>query len=273
MTFCLGIRVKDGLVALADTRITSGNEVIVARKVATFTQEKRAVFIMTSGLRSVRDKVVTYFDDLWSRPDPSLDRLFKVVNLFASQVRKVADEDRPALERSGLSFNIHALIGGQMENDPEHKLYMVYPQGNWVEVGEGTAYAIIGASGYGKPVLDRTLKPQDPMRFALKVGFLAFDSTRISAADVDFPIDVVLCSKGSFKLIEHRFEKNDMVEISNWWQDRLRHSVNELPRQWMEQVFSKLGPEAELIGMDTAIRPAAAAKMQAAADQQRQQQQ
>ena len=35
MTFCLGIRVKDGLVALADTRITSGNEVIVARKVAT----------------------------------------------------------------------------------------------------------------------------------------------------------------------------------------------------------------------------------------------
>ena len=31
MTFCLGIRVNDGLVALADTRITSGNEVIVAR--------------------------------------------------------------------------------------------------------------------------------------------------------------------------------------------------------------------------------------------------
>jgi putative proteasome-type protease len=273
MTFCLGIRVKDGLVAHADTRITSGNEVIVARKVATFAQEKRAVFIMTSGLRSVRDKVVTYFDDLWSRPDPSLDRLFKVVNLFASQVRKVAEEDRPALERSGLQFNIHALIGGQMENDPEHKLYMVYPQGNWVEVGEGTAYAIIGASGYGKPVLDRTLKPADPMRFALKVGFLAFDSTRISAADVDFPIDVVLCSKGTYKMIEHRFEKNDMQDISSWWQDRLRQSVNELPREWMERVFSKLGPEGELIGMDTVRRPAAAAKLQAAADQQTQQQQ
>src|SRR5579862_1348168 len=106
MTFCLGIRVRDGLVGLADTRITSGNEIIVARKVATFTHEKRAVFVMTSGLRSVRDKVVTYFDNLWSKPDPSLDRLFKVVNLFASQVRKVAEEDRQALERSGLQFNI-----------------------------------------------------------------------------------------------------------------------------------------------------------------------
>ncbi len=272
MTFCLGIRVRDGLVGLADTRITSGNEVIVARKVSTFTHEKRAVFIMTSGLRSVRDKVVTYFDDAWSKPDPSLDRLFKVVNMFAAQVRKVAEEDRTALERSGLQFNIHALIGGQMENDPEHKLYLVYPQGNWVEVGEGTAYSIIGASGYGKPVLDRTLKPQDSMRFALKVGFLAFDSTRISAADVDFPIDVVLCSKGSYKMIEHRFEKNDMQEISSWWQDRLRHSVNELPRQWMERVFTKMGPEGELIGMDTTMR-SAAAKHQAAADQQNQQQQ
>jgi putative proteasome-type protease len=109
------------------------------------------------------------------------------------------------------------------------------------------------------------------MRFALKVGFLAFDSTRISAADVDFPIDVVLCSKGSYKMIEHRFDKNDMLEISQWWQDRLRLSVNELPRQWMERVFSKLGPEAELIGMDTVMRPAPPA--QAAAEQQNQQQQ
>jgi len=270
VTFCLGIRVKDGVVALADTRVTSGNEVIVARKVSTFHQEKRAAFIMTSGLRSVRDKALTYFDEAWSRPDPSLDRLFKVVNLFAAQVRKVADEDRQALERSGFQFNLHALIGGQMEKDGEHKLYLVYPQGNWVEVGEGTAYSIIGASGYGKPVLDRTLKPSDSMRFALKVGFLAFDSTRISAADVDFPIDVVLCSKGSFRLIEHRFEKNDLLEISNWWQDRLRQSVNELPRQWMERVFTKLGPEGEVIGMDTAIRPVAPKMpdIQAAAQQQ-----
>lgn len=271
MTFCLGIRVRDGLVGLADTRVTSGNEVITARKVSTFHQGKRSVFIMTSGLRSVRDKALTYFDDAWSRTDASCDRLFKVVNLFAAQLRKVAEEDREFLERSGLAFNLHALVGGQCENDPDHKLYLVYPQGNWVEVGEGTAYSIIGASGYGKPVLDRTLKPQDPMRFALKVGFLAFDSTRISAADVDFPIDVMLYSKGSFRMIEHRFEKADLMEISNWWQDRLRQSVNELPRQWMERVFSKLGPEAEIIGMDTVLRPAPPSIQAAAAQEQQQQ--
>ena len=113
MTFCLGIRVRDGVVALADTRVTSGNEVIVARKVSTFHQEKRAAFIMTSGLRSVRDKAMTYFDEAWSRPDPALDRLFKVVNLFAAQIRKVSDEDRVALDRGGFQFNLHALIGNR----------------------------------------------------------------------------------------------------------------------------------------------------------------
>lgn len=122
-----------------------------------------------------------------------------------------------------------------MEKDAEHKLYLAYPQGNWVEVGEGTAYCIIGASGYGKPVLDRTLKPSDSMRFALKVGFLAFDSTRIRAADVDFPIDVVLYPKGGAQMIEQRFEKSDMQEISTWWQDRLRQSLNELPARILRE--------------------------------------
>jgi putative proteasome-type protease len=43
------------------------------------------------------------------------------------------------------------------------------------------------------------------MRFALKVGCLAFDSTRVSAAGVDFPIDVVLYKSGSYRVIEHRY--------------------------------------------------------------------
>jgi putative proteasome-type protease len=121
-------------------------------------------------------------------------------------------------------------------------LFLLYPEGNWVEIGqgEGTPYHIIGASGYGKPVLDRTLKFHDPMRFALKVGCLAFDSTRISAADVDFPVDIVLYEQGTFRLVEHRFEKTDLAEISNWWQDRLRKSVNELPEQFIEALQQKL---------------------------------
>ena len=75
------------------------------------------------------------------------------------------------------------------------------------------------------------------MRFALKVGCLAFDSTRISAAGVDFPIDIVLYRRGAFKIIEHRYEKDALQDVSVWWQDRLRRSVNELPSEWIESAF------------------------------------
>lgn len=241
MTFCLGMRVHDGIVGIADTRVTSGSECITARKVSVYQGDGWSMFMMTAGLRSVRDKAITYFDELMEDSDqPPESRLFKLANVFAQQIRRVASEDLESLEKSGLQFNIHALFGGQLAGDSEHKLYMIYPQGNWVEIGEGTPYHIIGASGYGKPVLDRTLKYDDSLQFALKVGTLAFDSTRISAADVDFPVDIVMYLKNSYKMISHRFEKNDLMENSDLWQERLRKSVRELSIDWARPLIERL---------------------------------
>lgn len=247
MTFCLGMKVRDGLVGIADTRVTSGSECITAKKVSIYRGDAWSFFLMTSGLRSVRDKSLTYFDELMEQSEsPPADRLFKIVNLFAEQIRRVYDEDRGSLEQAGFRFDIHVLAGGQMPRDHEHRLYLTYPQGNWVEVGEGTPYHTIGASGYGKPVLDRTLKYEDGLRFALKVGCLAFDSTRISAADVDFPVDVVLYERDSFEIVEYRYGKEDLAVISNWWQDRLRRSVRELPVDWMDPVLERLSQSSTL---------------------------
>lgn len=196
---------------------------------------------MTSGLRSVRDKSLTYFDEAMERAAAKrgggFDRLFKVLNCYAAQLRRVEEEDGGALEKAGLHFNIHVLMGGQLSADRAHKLYLLYPQGNWVEIGEGTPYQIIGAAPYGKPVLDRTLQHTDSLPFALKVGSLAFDSTRISAADVDFPVDVVMYRKGSFRMVEKRFTKDDMQENADWWQGRLRDSVNQLSPAWYDGLF------------------------------------
>jgi putative proteasome-type protease len=251
MTFCLGINVQEGLVGIADTRIISGKECITARKLSIYRPEGGSFFVMTSGLRSVRDKTLTYFEEALAERDEPFGRLFKAVNLFSEQLRLVAHEDRKALEDSGLTFDNHALIGGQMDRDQEHKLYLVYPEGNWVDTGRGTPYHVIGSTGYGKPILDRALTYDDPMRHALKVGCLAFDSTRISAADVDFPIDVALYKRGSFEMIEHRFWRDDLLQLSTWWQDRIRRSIQELPSDWLEQAFSKLSEEGD------AARPAA----------------
>ena len=240
MTFCLGITVEQGLVGIADTRLLSGNECLVGRKAATYQGPGFSFFVMNSGLRSLRDKVLLNFDEAFARASESRDRLAKVVELFARQVRAVAGQDRAAMEAANLNFNLYSLIGGQMASDSAHRLFLVYPEGNWVEVGPDTPYQIIGASGFGKPILERSLKWSDSMLYAFKVGLLAFDATRLCAADVDFPMDVILYSRGSFTLVEQRYEADDLREITGWWQERMRRSVHDLPSGFIETVFSKL---------------------------------
>lgn len=240
MTFCLGITVEEGLVAIADTRLVAGNECLVARKTASYQGPGFAFFVMTSGLRSLRDKALLYFEEAFARESSTRDRLYRVVNLYAQQVRRVAQEDAAALERAELKFNLFSLVGGQMSGDSAHRLYLIYPEGNWVEIGPDTPYQIIGASGFGKPILERSVTQSDSMLYAFKVGLLAFDATRLCVADVDFPMDVILYSRGSFALVEQRYQADELREISNWWQERMRRSVQDLPSGWVEAAFSRL---------------------------------
>ena len=240
MTFCLGITVEQGLIAIADTRLVAGNEYLVARKTASYQGPGFAFFVMTSGLRSLRDKVLLNFEEAFAKESGTRDRLYRVVNLYAAQVRRVSQEDATPLERAGLKFNLFSLVGGQMSGDSAHRLYLIYPEGNWVEIGPDTPYQIIGASGFGKPILERSVTQHDSMQYAFKVGLLAFDATRLCVADVDFPMDVILYSRGSFTLVEHRYQKDDLREITNWWQERMRRSVQDLPSGWIEAAFSKL---------------------------------
>lgn len=237
MTFCLGINVEDGLVGIADTRVLSGSECLTAKKTATYQGPGFSFFIMNSGLRSLRDRILLHFEEAFARETRVRERLYKIVNLYAQQVRRVAEEDRDALDKNGLSFNAYSLIGGQAAEDSVHRLFLVYPEGNWVEIGPDTPYQIIGATGFGKPILERSLHSRDSMLYAFKVGVLAFDATRLCAADVDFPMDVLLYSRGSYKIVERRYQRDDLRVISDWWQERMRQSVEALPSEWVEAAF------------------------------------
>src|SRR5579859_2867751 len=240
MTFCVAMKVKEGLVALADTRITSGTEPITGKKVSIHQNGNHALFVMTSGLRSARDKVLTYFNEELDNNWANYDKLYKAVNAFAEQIRKVAKEDKEMLEASGYNFNLLSIIGGQLSKDNEHKLYMVYPQGNWVEVTESTPYYAIGESSYGKPLIDRALHYDCSLELAMKMGYLAFEATRTSATDVDFPIDMVLYRRDTFHMTETRYEREDLASVTDWWKKRVRETVELCPSDWAKAALEKL---------------------------------
>ncbi|MBU2913966.1 MULTISPECIES: peptidase [Reichenbachiella] len=235
MTYCLGIKVKQGLLALADTRMTSGSETTTGKKYYLYTKDKQALFLMTSGLRSVRDKALVYFREVVEGDKNDFTKIYQVANAFGEQIKKVAKEDKKSLAESGLQFNLHAIVGGQLSGDTEHRLFLIYPEGNWIEVGEGSPFIIIGNSGYGKPILRRTLTKDATLQFALKTGFLSFDSTRVSANDVDFPIDVLKYEHNSFEIKHHRYELTDMHAVSEFWGEQLTNAIKQVPEDWIKE--------------------------------------
>ncbi len=237
MTYCLGILSKEGIAGIADTRITSGSDTTTSKKIFSVQRNKHSFFIMTSGLRSVRDKTITYFGEVIDSQDNEFKKLYEAVNKFGEQVKRVAREDKADLEYSGMMFNLFAIVGGQLEDDPEPKLYLLYPQGNWIEIGRSTPFVIIGNSGYGTPILKRSLKYESSLEFGLKSGFLSFEATRISANDVDYPIDTVILKRNEYQLIEHRFEENELVHISKFWSKRLSDAIDKLPAVALSKAF------------------------------------
>ena len=235
MTYCLGIKLNSGIVAISDTRITSGTLTTTAKKYKVYQTDSHKVFLMTSGLRSVRDKTLTYFSQHMKKKLNDFEQMYEVVNAFGNNLKQVANEDKSILQESGLEFNLFTIIGGQLPGDDEHKLYLVYPEGNWIEIGEGFPFTIIGNSGFGTPLLRRTINYSSSIRFALKTGFLSFDSTRVSANDVGYPIDVMVYKKNSNKIIVKRYEEKDLARVSKFWGTRLTEAIKDVPDSWMHQ--------------------------------------
>ncbi|MCU0415637.1 MAG: peptidase [Cytophagaceae bacterium] len=240
MTYCLGVKLETGLLAIADTRITSGTDTTTAKKMFVHQSENGLLFLMTSGLRSVRDKALTYFKETLDEDQHTLNKMYKAVNALGDQLRRVAQEDRQALADSGLFFNLYTLVGGQLRDDDEPKMFLLYPEGNWIELTETSPFMIIGNSGYGKPILNRTVNYKTSIQNALKAGFLSFDSTRVSANDVDFPLDVLVYYKDSKQVVEHRFEKKDMSDISTYWDAQLKNALANIPEGWMFPIVEKV---------------------------------
>ena len=236
MTYCLGIKLKEGLVGISDTRISAGTSVTVKKKVYVRQSDNSSLFIMTSGLRSVRDKAVHYFQEL-IEGGILYDKLFKAVNAFGEQIKRVSGEDADSLTKAGYKFNLNAIVGGQLKNDAEHKLFLLYSEGNWVELDEGSPYAIIGNSGQGKAILNRVINDDTTIPQALKAGYLSFDSTRVSSNDVAFPIDVVVYKKDSFSMLENRYEYDELEYISKLWAEKLKQSLDSIPEDWMEKAL------------------------------------
>jgi putative proteasome-type protease len=238
LTFCIGVRVQQGLVALADTQIVRGEQISSKAKLSRIDHGDRSAFLMTSGLRSVRDKTAMRLEDELAALPAAFPRMHQLASAFGSQLKRVREEDEEALKAGGLTFNLHAILGGQFAKDPEPTLFQVFPEGNWVDATPDSPYFIIGRTSYGKPILDRLLRYDTPLQQAVALAYLAFDATRASVVDVDFPIDVIIMQAGERELRRSRFTAADLGTAHDWWHQRLKSSLDQFPMDWSQRLWS-----------------------------------
>ncbi len=236
MTYCLGIKTKVGLVMASDGRTNAGyDQVNVCRKMHIFSHPGDRVFILlTSGSLSVTQSVIKLLERDFKLGEglACAESFYEAARMVGAQVRRVSDMDREALEKDDYQFNVHILLGGQIRGeDPD--LYMIYPQGNPLNVTEESPFLQIGECKYGRPVLERAIRYESTtLDEAAKCAMISIDSTMRSNVTVGPPIDLVVYSNNELDIRRRRrFASTDadFLELQAKWESALRRAAHEQP--------------------------------------------
>lgn len=230
MTFCLAMRCHSGLVALSDTRLTSGDMdfIVTGKKIYLYQDDaQHTFFCMFSGLKSVTDEVVTYLNE--KKPFLyTLDRLYQAVDVVCQTIRGVREREEPWLAKENYPFDFNVIVGGQFPGDQKCQLFRIYPEGSWKKVVRDTPYEIIGESKYGKPILDMALNVDTEVDKAFLLGLIAFDFTRKSTPLVYPPLDVLTYELDSFKFSLKRYEDKDLFDFSQKWEQNFKKIIDKM---------------------------------------------
>ena len=233
MTYCVGLLLRDGMVLLSDTRTNAGlDNISTYRKMFTFEDPgERVIAIMTAGSLSVTQTTIARLREAIEDPDsspetsilkaPTLLKVAEMVGDMLASVRAEVDEKLNAMNQ-GASASM--IVAGQRKGGAM-RLFLIYPEGNFIEATEDTPFLQIGEHKYGKPILDRVVKPTTSLADAVKAVLLSMDSTLRSNLSVGMPLDLAVIERDALKVSQtRRIEAGDAQfrAMSEAWSKALR---------------------------------------------------
>ncbi|KAF7276584.1 hypothetical protein GWI33_010057, partial [Rhynchophorus ferrugineus] len=161
MTYCVALRLKEGLVFVSDTRTNAGVDHISSfRKLFQFGIDgERFMVVQTAGNLATTQAVLAHLKhQIAAQIEPNLNTvttMFEAAELIGHCVRKVKKNIAESPEQEGM-YACSILFGGQIAGQ-ETELYNIYQQGNFIKATVETPYFQIGEIKYGKPIMDRAL--------------------------------------------------------------------------------------------------------------------
>jgi putative proteasome-type protease len=198
MSYCLGMLLDDGVVMLSDSRTNAGvDRVATFRKMFVFEQPGERLFaVVTAGNLSITQSAISLLQDAieGKNDHPNLmeaTSMYQAARIVGGALRQIHDIDGESLKAHNVEFSASMILGGQVKGG-NLRLFEIYAAGNFIEATRETPYLQIGEVKYGKPVLDRVIRPETGLIEGAKCGLISFDSTMRSNVSVGPPIDVVI---------------------------------------------------------------------------------
>lgn len=237
MTYCVALRLQEGLVFISDTRTNAGVDHISSfRKSFIFGKEKeRFLVLQTAGNLATTQAVIAHLRlQIERNIEPhlySVQNMFEAAEVVGQCLRQVIKHAAGESPEQESIYASSILLGGQIKGK-ESELYNIYQQGNFIKATVDTPYFQIGEIKYGKPIMDRALSYITPLEQAVRCSLISFDSTIRSNVSVGMPLDVVVYKNDSFIIPQgKRVYEHDpyFEEISKQWSDTLKKGLQNLP--------------------------------------------
>jgi putative proteasome-type protease len=239
MTYCVALKIDSGLVFMSDTRTNAGIDSISTYRKMHIWEEpgERVVVLMSAGNLATTQAVISLLDErskAVAERSPTLletPSMYQTARLVGNTVREVIAQTAQEGARAESYFNASFILGGQIRGtDP--RLFMIYPEGNFIESTEDTPFFQIGETKYGKPILVRAYEPSMSFAETAKLLMVSFDSTLKSNLSVGLPLDLMFYEKDSYKVgMKKRIGADDPYyrTVSDGWSNALKSAFKSLP--------------------------------------------
>ena len=241
MTYCVGMMLDKGLVLMSDTRTNSGvDNVSIFRKMNSWVVPgERIIAVMTAGNLATTQGVISQLEErnkaIAERHNSLLEAesMFQVATIIGKLLRETIAQCRNenGEEAATPSFTASMIVAGQIKG-MEPRLFLVYPEGNFIEAGFDTPFFQIGETKYGRPIILRGYDRDMSFEDAVKLLMVSFDSTIKANLSVGLPLDLMVIERDTFEAThKRRIAVDDPYyrAISVGWSESLKLAFESLP--------------------------------------------
>lgn len=239
MTYCVGLLLKAGMVLLSDTRTNAGlDNIATYRKMFVFEEPgERVITVLTAGSLSVTQTAIARLRESVEHPEIEGERsimkantMLEVAEIIGNTLASVRHDIDARMEASKISTAASMIVAGQRKGGAM-RMFLIYPEGNFIEATEDTPYLQIGEHKYGKPILDRVVTPDTSLEEARKAVLLSMDSTLRSNLSVGMPLDYAEIAAEACKITRRQrieAQDEDFRAMSQAWSNALRDGFQKI---------------------------------------------